>query len=159
MSTNTTLYEMILDLLVVNRNNPDGSSKLDECQLVVSEEMQKYIITLINNHSIIFSDIESSLKKIVSDGKIDSKDTPEILLIVGKIYELIYKSKNINVKADYYEIVSTLMLLCSTVYLKNNVFIERDTIENLNKIVSASIELIKLKSNIKPPKFKIKSFF
>lgn len=147
--SNISLCTLFLDLLVNNR------TKLDEFHLHLSEKIQQYLVIIINNHPVIFSDIEQSLNKIVSDGKIDVKDTPEILLIVGKIYELIYKSKHITVKTDYFDIISNLMLVASTLYLQNDVLLEKDTIQNLNNIVQSSIELIKLKSSIKSPKFKL----
>jgi hypothetical protein len=142
-----SLIKLFSDLLVENR------SKLDEFSIKVSDDMQKYILMIIKEHSSIFSDIEVSLKKIISDGKIDSKDTPELIILIGKMYELVYKTrKNIKKKDDYYDIIKIVLHMSFILYLQSNKIDNNEMLDSVIKIIEASIELIKLKSSIKPAK-------
>lgn len=144
------LHNLLLDLLVNNR------SILTDLNVSIPEHIQAHLISILHNHTEIFASIQSSLTKIVTDGKIDTKDTPEILFIVGKIYELVYKSKYISKKDDYNEIVSNLFYISAIAWLRHTGECNKEIVENLSTILSASIELIKLKSSIKPiKKFKL----
>jgi len=141
------LLQLFQDLLVNNR------SKLENFSVKLPENMQKYILLLIVNNESLFNNIEESLKKIIADNKIDSKDIPELLVLVGKIYEIIYKSKDFKCKADYFEIIKKLLLSAFVLYIEHNVENGKEIITSMEKIIEASIDLIKLKSSIKTPKF------
>ena len=65
------------------------------------DDKTKSIITKILQFSPGFlSEIESVLIEIVKDNKIDSNDVPNLILLVQKLYELIYKAKNIRLDGE-----------------------------------------------------------
>lgn len=124
----------------------------------IPENIQIHIILLLNHHKELFTDIQNTLDKIVSDHKINAKDTPEIMFIVGKMYEVIYNSTFITNKSDYYDIIKHLLYVSAVLYLRVKNKCSPEILENLLSILQSSIELIKLKSSIKPSKFKFKLF-
>jgi hypothetical protein len=77
-------------------------------ELLVSEEIKKKInfplndnvtdiINKVLKHSPNFlNDIEKAFVEIVKDNKIDSNDIPNLIVLVQKLYELIYKAKDIK---------------------------------------------------------------
>jgi hypothetical protein len=141
------LLQLFQDLLVINR------SKLDNFSIKLSDNMQKYILVLMKDNSAIFSDIENTLKRIIVDKRIDSKDIPDLLIIVGKIYEIVYKSKNIKNKAEYFDLIKNLLFSAFVLYIENNVEDGKEMIDAVMKIIEACIDLIKLKSSLKVSKF------
>lgn len=65
------------------------------------DDKTKSIITKILQFSPGFlSEIESVLTEIVKDNKIDSNDIPSLIVLVQKLYELIYKAKNIHLDSE-----------------------------------------------------------
>jgi len=142
---NLTLFLMFQDLLVHN------VSKIEEYKIVLPNEMRKYLLVIMKHNKEIFDDIENSVKKILADERIDSNDIPELLLVIAKLYEIVYKSKHIKNKKDYYDIVKTCIHLSFVLYLKYNNISNDDIVSSMSKIIDSSIELIKLKTSIKTP--------
>ena len=73
--------------------------------LLSDEEKKKYSITLTSeNLDVInkiisltpntFNDIEKAIKDIISDGKINSNDVPQLIVLVQRVYHVIYELKN-----------------------------------------------------------------
>jgi hypothetical protein len=77
-------------------------------ELLLSEEIKKNInfplndnvnnvINKVLKHTPDFlNDIEKAFVEIVKDNKIDSNDIPNLIVLVQKLYELIYKAKDIK---------------------------------------------------------------
>jgi hypothetical protein len=153
------LHILLSEIFVPKYDSVDTRDQLlSRNSIDIPDKFQVYIIEMLNKHAEIFYDIQQSLDKIVSDNKIDAKDTPELLAIVGKIYELLYKSKFITNKVDYYEMISHLLYVSSAIYLRKKNKCNQEILDNISSIMTSSIELIKLKSSIKPPKMKFKFF-
>ena len=70
---------------------------------------QTYFLLLCKEQPDFFKDIESSLKKIILDNKIDTKDIPEIILLVTKAYQIIKSDKGVP-QIDPYELKSLTSL-------------------------------------------------
>lgn len=146
-----TLFELFRNMFEKN-NNIKNTFNIE-----LTNEMTIFIQTIISYHPSIFHNIETTINKIVVDNKIDTKDIPELLILIGTLYETLYKSNKINIKSAYFDIIKTLLLLSFSLLINNNVSNNapnNDMIENIVKIIDAAIELIKLKRTIKP-KFKL----
>jgi hypothetical protein len=130
----------------LNQNN----DKLDTLSIKISPEMQKYFLLLCKEKSDFFVDIDASLKKIILDDKIDTKDIPEIIILVTKVYEIIKSDKAVP-KVDPYELIKTLLNMVFTLYIETNKVQNKELAADLLKIIGVAIDLIKLKA-IKPPK-------
>jgi hypothetical protein len=112
--------------------------------------MHKYFLILCKEKSEFFADIDASLKKIILDDKIDTKDIPEIIVLVTKVYEIIKSDKAVP-KVDPYELIKTLLNMVFTLYIETNKVQNKELAIELLKIIDVSIDLIKLKA-LKPPK-------
>ena len=62
-----------------------NEEQLKKVNITISPEMKKYFLLLCKDKPEFFNDIESSLKKIIMDDKIDTKDIPEIMILVSKV--------------------------------------------------------------------------
>ena len=79
--------------------------------LLVSEEIRKKVNIKLDDNAIkvinkvlikspdFLKDIENAFVEIVKDNKIDSSDFPNFIVLVKKLYELIYKAKDIKLNS------------------------------------------------------------
>jgi hypothetical protein len=85
--------ETIIDLLKKSFENEDIKNK-------ISISLTPEIISIINNIISLtpntLTDIEKVIIEIIKDGKINSKDVPNIIIVIQKIYQFIYSLKNVK---------------------------------------------------------------
>ena len=127
-----------------------NANKLNELSVNINPTIQTYFLLLCKEQPDFFKDIESSLKKIILDNKIDTKDIPEIILLVTKAYQIIKSDKGVP-QIDPYELIKTLLHLVFIQYIETNKVQNKDLLNEILKIIDVSIDLIKLKA-IEPPK-------
>ena len=123
-----------------------NENKLDTLSMTVSPEIQNFLLLLCKEQSCFFSDVEISLNKIILDNKIDTKDIPEIILLVAKVYEIITTDTKVSTKFDPYELIKTILNIVFTLYIETNKVQNKQLATELLKIIDVSIDLIKLKS-------------
>ena len=119
----------------------------------LTREMRKYFLFLCRQRPNLFTQLELSFKKIIIDDKIDMKDIPEIIVMVKIIYKVIKKDNYLIATIDRYEIIKTLLQLLFMIHASKNGIHNVDLMDNINKIIETSIELIKLRSFKKPNVF------
>ena len=119
----------------------------------LTREMRKYFLFLCRQRPNLFTQLELSFKKIIVDDKIDMKDIPEIIVMVKIIYKVIKKDNYLIATIDRYEIIKTLLQLLFMIHASKNGIHNVDLMDNINKIIETSIELIKLRSFKKPNVF------
>jgi hypothetical protein len=142
--TRITFSQMLENFLNQNKD------KLESLSIKLTPEIQTYLLILLKDKSSFFNDIDSSLKKIILDDKIDLKDIPEIIVLVTKVYKIINTDKGIP-KVDPYELIKNILHIVFTLYIETNKVQNNELATDLLKIIDVSIDLIKLKA-IKPPK-------
>jgi len=132
------LFEIFLtqDESILGKNVKKFSIKL-------TPEIQKYFLLLCKEFPEIFSLFEETLKKIILDDKIDSKDISDILVLVSKIYKIIKENKSVPT-VEPYELIKTLIHLGFIIYIETNKIKNTESILGLLKIIDAAIELLKL---------------
>jgi len=79
----------LLDLLVSEEIKKNANIKLDDTAI-------KVINNVLIKSPDFLKDIEDAFVEIVKDNKIDSSDLPNLILLVQKLYELVYKAKDIK---------------------------------------------------------------
>ena len=97
--SNVTLYQLVNNLLRQNQN------KLDNFTVKITPELKSIILTLCQSHPNLFFEAEDSLGKIIEDGKIDSKDVPELINLINLIHKTINKNKTIPTSMDKKEFI------------------------------------------------------
>jgi hypothetical protein len=105
-----------------------------------NEEMKKQIsisltsehISIINNIISLtpntLTDIEKSAVEIIKDGKIDSKDVPNLVVIIQTIYQFIYslKIEKFDTQKRAYITATTLKYILHLLVLERRIKIEED---------------------------------
>ena len=71
--------------------------------IVLNDEVLDIINKILSKTPNTFNDIEKSIKEVISDGKINSSDIPQLIILVQSIYQVIYTIK--NTKFDEVKIV------------------------------------------------------
>ena len=145
-----TLYQLFEILLVTN------VARIELFNVKITDELKDHLLIVFKEHKEIFSDIETSIKKILADNKINGEDIPEMLKIVGKLYETFYKSKHIKKKWDYYELTKSLLHISLVLYIHDKNIENKEIINPIINIIDSAIDLVKLKSDLKMPLIKVK---
>jgi hypothetical protein len=150
--TNEVVVEIVKETFSQMLENylNQNKDKLETLSVKVTPEMQKYFLLLCKDKSGFFYDIETTLKKIILDDKIDTKDIPEILVLVTNVYAIVKKDKSVP-KVDPYELIKSLLNVVFIIYIETNKVQNKELVTDLLKIIDVSIDLIKIKA-IKPPK-------
>ena len=128
-----------------------NEAELKEVNVRLSPELQVYFLDFCEENSIFFDSVENSLKLIIVDNQINSKDIPELLNLIVKIYILIKNKKQLP-NIDPYEIIELMLRILFISYIiplvrdkdVNNVETVNQMVEQLLKIVKVAIELLRL---------------
>lgn len=118
-------------------------NKKEKINIKLTPEIQKYFLILCKESPDLFGDFEKTLKKIISDDKINTKDIPDILVLVSKVYKVIKENKGIPM-IEPYELIKILLHLTFVVYIETNKVNNSQLLLDLLQIIDSSIELIKL---------------
>jgi len=120
-------------------------------------ENDKVILSKILEHSPkIFDNIEESMKKIVIDGKIDSKDIPDIFICIQELYQLIYTFKTYKMNTEKRcELCARIVKMVIHILIEEGIIKVKDDkkiefLSNTDVLVDSAINLIKLSKIIKP---------
>jgi len=139
-----TFSQLFENFLIHNKE------KINKINIEISPEIQEYFILLCKEKPGFFGDVEQTLNKIIVDNTINTKDVPEIIVLVTKIIEII-KNQNNKPNVDPYELIKTLLHVLFIVYIETNKIDNPELVIDLVKIIDISIDLIKLKG-FKPKK-------
>lgn len=122
--------------------NKDQNS-LVQFNIKLTPEIQKYFLLLCKESPDLFGIFEETLKRIILDNKINTKDIPDILLLVSKVYNTIKTNKGLPT-VDPYELIKSLLHVAFAVYLETNKIENSLLILDLLNIVDSAIDLIKI---------------
>lgn len=114
----------------------------------LTHEEQQYFILLCKESPELFGTFEENLKKIISDDKINTKDIPDILLLVSKVYNIIKTNKGIPI-IDPYKLIKSLLHVAFAVYIETNKIENSLLLLDLLNIIDSSIDLIKMTPIVK----------
>lgn len=125
-----------------------NEEELLKYKIELSPEIQKYFLEFCNENPNFFTDVEKSLKMIILDNEINSRDIPEILCLIIKIYGII-KHKKYSSKVDPYSIIELLIRILLVIHLKqtnktDNIELINNSVEQIISIIRVAVELLKL---------------
>ncbi len=136
---NLTLQKMFENFLQKN------AEELKKVNVKLSPEIQKYFILFCQENPGFFTDIETSLKAIIVDNTINSKDIPELLNLMSKIYILIKDKKlrsNSLEGVDPYDIIETLMKIAVMLWVEKE---NKDySVESVNLLVEQVMSIVRI---------------
>jgi len=122
---------------------------------IISTENLDIMNKIISKTPNTFNDIEDSIKEIIKDGKINSNDIPQLIILVQRIYQVLYNIK--NYKLDSIKISDiTSKILKFIIYIlveKKKIKIEKQNEEEFfrqtNLLIDSCISLLSFPKSIK----------
>jgi hypothetical protein len=129
--------------------------KLMKTQVNLTPELIEIIKKILSATPECFNDIEKAVNEIIKDGKIDSKDIPQFIVVVQKIYQIIYSLKDAKIDAkNRSEFTATVLkFIVHLLVLERKIKIEEDKQEQFLKdcdaLIDACIGLLSFPKSIK----------
>ena len=141
-----TLSETILDAITENKMI---------LEVPLTDESKNILIRIINLKSSIFDDIETTLLEVVKNNKIESTYMPHFIILIQKLYEIIYGIKDIKldskkralVCAELLKFVSHYLIIERRIKIDEN---EKEFLEQIDKLIDSCIGLLRFTKDIKP---------
>lgn len=101
------IEQTFIDLVIKYLENENMKKKIF---IALTPEITSVIKNIISLSPDTLTDIEKAMISIIKDGKIDSKDVPNIIVIIQRIYQFIYSLKDVKFDAKKRaDITSTLL--------------------------------------------------
>ena len=130
----------------------------------LSSEDISIISKIISATPDTLNDLEKACTDIIKDGKIDSKDIPQFIVIIQRIYQFIYSNKDIkfNSKKRIEVTSSTLKFLVHLLVLERKIKIndeqQAEFFKDSDALIDSCVSLLSFSKSIKP-KGCLKSIF
>ena len=141
-----TVFSTLLDLL---SNVLNVKANLDNFKIPIKPEIKECLLVLMKEQPVFFDQCDISLKRIISDNKVDTKDIPEIIALVSKLYVVIKKTKKNSKKIDTYELIKTILHILFILHMQHHNIKNDELTNSIINILDASIDLLKLNSSLK----------
>lgn len=92
----TIVEQTLVELVKKSLENEDMKKKI---AIQLSPEVTSVINNIISLTPDTLTDIEKAVIEIIKDGKIDSKDIPNLIVVIQRIYQFIYSLKKVKFDA------------------------------------------------------------
>ena len=145
------LHLTIIDLLKNAIQNTDNTISIQ-----LDDKTKNIIMKLVETNPSIFSDIVCNIFNIIQDNKIDTKDIPNLMALLHKIYEMIYKSKQIKLNKSELAISCGIIIkfiihmLVDEGHIKITEERKSDFFAEMDNLIDMSVSLIQLSKSFKP---------
>jgi hypothetical protein len=117
---------------------------LDYFSIKLTPELQQYLLILCKQNQDVFNNLGKSLKEIIVDNTINTKDIPEVLVLVDKIHRILKENPKGLPNIEPYEVIKIILHLVFVVYIETNKVENKQLIIDILKIIDMSINLMKL---------------
>jgi DNA-binding TFAR19-related protein (PDSD5 family) len=87
----------LVELVKKSLESQDMKNKLS---ISLTPEAISVISNIVSVTPNILNDIESSVKEVIKDGKIDSSDVPNLIVIVQKLYQVVLSLKATKIDSE-----------------------------------------------------------
>jgi hypothetical protein len=146
--------QLLIDLVKKSLNNEEFKNK-------ISIKLTPEVLTTINNIISVspntFADIEKGIQQVIKDGKIDSNDIPQLIIIIQVLYRLVHSLKNISLdtkkRSDI--VSSALKYIVHLMVLEGKIHIDKSNEELFLKetdiLIDSCISLLSFPKSIKTP--------
>jgi len=156
ISTNdvsTIIEETFIDLVKKSLETEEMKKKFS---IPLTPEVISIINNIINQTPNILTDIEKAMMETIKDGKIDSKDIPNLIIIIQSLYQFIYSLKDVKFDAKKRSdmTASSLKFIIRFLVLKRKIKIDEENQEELlsqiNTLIDSCISLLSYSKSLKP---------
>lgn len=124
--------------------------------IFINEENLNIINKIISQTPNIFNDIEKSIKEIINDGKINSNDVPQLIILVQIIYQVVYNINDSNINSSKrIEFTSNILkFLIKVLVIERKINVEKDKEYEFYKqtdlLIDSCVSLLSYSKSIKP---------
>ena len=150
--TNKTIPEMFLLILKQQENN----IYCKKIGITITKDVNEIITKIIELNPQLLIDIEKSIQNVLKDGKIDSNDIPEFILIIQILYERLYNNKSLKItNKNIIETCATIVKFVIRTLIeerKIEIDIEKKPlfIEQLDKLIDSCMCLLNFDNVLMP---------
>ena len=131
-SSNVILEISEKTLLILVNESLSSEEIKNKLSIKLTSQDISFISKIISLTPDALNDVEKALNDIIKDGKIDSKDIPQFIVIIQRIYQIIYNFKLDSKKCM--EMTSTILK-----YIVHLLVLERKIIFNYHILKSENL--------------------
>ncbi len=147
-----TLEETFLNIVEKSLTSQIIKDKLMKTQVNLTPELIEITKQILFATPDCFNDIEKAICEIIKDNKIDSKDIPHLIIVVQKMYQIIYNLK-MNSKKRSEITCSVLKYIIHLLVLERRIKIEDDQetifLTDCDILIDACIGILNFPKSIK----------
>ena len=146
------LEQTFIDLVKKSLENEETKKKI---AIPITPEVISIINSIISLTPNTLTDIERSTIEIIKDGKIDSKDIPNLIIVIQSLYQFIYSLKNTKFDAKKRADVtsSSLKYIFHLLVLERKIKIDEDKqsefFTQMDALIDSCISLLSYSKNLK----------
>ena len=135
--------------------NETIKNKLIQTHIDISPEIIEIIKKILSVSPDCFNDIEKATNIIIKDGKIDSKDIPQFMIIIQNIYRIIYSLKDSKVNSKNRSEITKMILKYTLrlLVLERKIKIEEDKqtdfLADCDNLIDACIDLLNFQRSVR----------
>lgn len=151
----TLVEKTLVQIVEQSLTSSEFRNELRNSQINLDDQLINIIKTILSAAPDMFNNIEKSTNEIIKDGKIDSKDIPQLIIIVQQIYQIIYSLKNTKFDAKKRSEItgSVLKYFIHLLVLLEKIKIENDKkdqfLKDCDTLIDACIGLLSFPKAIK----------
>jgi len=140
IAVSNIVEQTLVELVKKSLENNDMQKKIS---ITLTPEATSIINNIISLSPDTLTDIEKAAVEIIKDGKIDSKDIPNFIVIIQRIYQFIYSLKNVKFDAKKRANITatSLKYILHLLVLERKIKIDEDP-EKLYQFFTQTDELI-----------------
>lgn len=141
-----------IELLKITLINDETKNKIS---IKLNPEMMNIVNKIISLTPNTLNDIESAVIQIIKDGKIDSNDIPQFIIVVQKLYEVIYslKESKIDGKKRSEFTATVLKFIVHLLVLERKIKIDEDKqeafLKNCDILIDSCVGLLSFPKSLK----------
>lgn len=144
--------ETFVDLVKKTLENEEMKKKMS---ISLTPEVIKVINSIISQSPNTLIDIEKAVIEIIKDDKIDSKDIPNLIVVIQRIYQFIYSLKSVKFDAKKRANITSELLkfLLQLLVLERKIKIDEDKqadfLSQSNALIDSCISLLSYSKSLK----------
>ena len=132
-----------------------SDNKINTVNFELSNEVTDILYKLIYYSPDFFNEIDKIINEVIKDNKIDSNDIPNLILLIKKLYDLIYRLKDVKLDLVKRAEICGDILKFTVRFLieerKINISNEnkQSILELMDKLIDSCVGLIQISTNIR----------
>lgn len=143
-----------IDLIKKSLENEEIKNKIT---IKLTPELINVINSIISLTPNTLTDIEKASIEIIKDGKIDSKDIPNLIVVIQRIYQFIYSLKNMKLDAKKRADITSELLkyLVHLLVLERKIKIDEEKqsefLKQTDILIDSCVNLLSFSKTLKAP--------